>query len=209
MTSTPKKISAPQPEDDNSETLLSLSDLLSIGAAAAAIRPSASAKGGASDRVNLPPIAWNPATIAAAGALPVPLELPTRYPSRSRGPSGQLQGEPGFVAAPKDLGALNQGVCPDRRHDPLLTAIRAALMNNWHGHKMYSGVSAADGGTLPVELLLTVLAAVPMQQKARKWAQTIVGSGQTNLLAQVANVAGRFAVMRPSGITLVQDFYAQ
>ena len=208
MTSAPRKIATPQPDDDsNSETLLSLSDLLSIGAAAAAIRPSASAKGGASDRVNLPPIAWNTATLAAAGALPVPLELPTRYPSR--GPSSQLQGPPAFVAAPKDLDALNQAVCPDRRHDPLLTVIRAALMNNWHGHKMHPGASAADGGILPVELLLTVLATVPMQQKARKWAQQLVGSGQTNLLAQVSNVAGRFAIMRPSGITLVQDFYAK
>lgn len=207
MTSAPKKIATPQPEDDSRETMLNLSDLLSIGAAAAAARPSASAKGGASDRANLPPIVWSPATVAAAGALPVALELPTRYPSR--GPSGQLQGPPAFVAAPKDLDTLNQAVCPERRHDPLLTVIRAALMNDWHGHKMYPGASAADGGTLPVELLLTVLATVPMQQKARKWAQQLVGSGQTNLLAQCANVAGRFAVLRPNGITLVQDFYAK
>lgn len=208
---------APQPGDNGGEdeTLqedgdgepkapLSLADLLKIGATAKS--PSRAKGGDGSGRANQPPIAWNPATIAAASALPVPLELPARYPSR--GPSGQLQGPPAFVAAPKDLEALNQATCPDRRNDPLLAVIRAALLNDWHGHRMHRGASAADGGTLPVELLLTVLATVPMQQKARKWAQQLAGSGQTNLLAQCANVAGRFAILRPQGITLVRDFYA-
>jgi hypothetical protein len=53
-----------------------------------------------------------------------------------------------------------------------------------------------------------VLQTQPNQQKARKWGQVLTGSGQTNLLAQVANVSGRFAILRPEGITLVQDFYA-
>ena len=91
---------------------------------------------------------------------------------------------------------------------PLLAVIRAALLNDWHGQRLHNGPAATEGGCLPLPVLLTVLATQPNQQQARKWSQILTGSGQTNLLAQVANVAGRFAILRPEGITLVRDFYA-
>ena len=86
--------------------------------------------------------------------------------------------------------------------------LRAALLNDWHGQKIHNGPAAAEGGTLPLPVLFTVLATQPEQQKARRWSQTLASSGQTCILAQLANVGGRFAICRPEGITLVRDFYA-
>jgi hypothetical protein len=199
MTSAPKKVvSAPEPDDSGL--------LLSLDAMIAAMRQSA-VVASAKPKPAVLPVAWSPATVSAAAALAVPMELPARFPAR--GPGAQIAGEPAFVAAPKDLSALDGPVCPPRRHDPLLLVIWAALQNDWAGHRLHAGESAANGGLLPVPVLLTVLATAPQLQKARKWSQVLTGSGQTNLLAQVANVAGRFAVMRPSGIALVRDFYAK
>lgn len=197
----PAPAPAPEPQEPN-DLLCSVEQLMAI--AAAARRPAAAAaaaRRGAADAI---PAIWDDRTIAAAAALPVPIALPERFPVR-----GLNGGRPVFVAAPKDLGALDHAVCPERRNDPLLASIRAALLNDWHGQKLHSGASAAEGGTLPVPVLLAVLATQPAQQKARKWAQVLTGSGQTNVLAQVANVAARFVVCRPEGITLVRDFYAQ
>ena len=191
---------SPEPTDPNESLLVSLDELLAVAAAQRVkSAPASSAKAAPS------PVVWTPATVAAAAALPVPVEMPARFPVK--GPGAQLV-PPGFVAAPKDLASLDHAVCPERRNDPLLAAIRAALLNDWHGQRLHNGTSAAEGGILPLPVLLTVLATQPNQQKARKWAQTLTGSGQTNLLAQVANVAGRFAILRPEGITLVRDFYA-
>ena len=159
----------------------------------------------ASTKATAAPVIWTPATVQAAAALPVPIELPSRYPAK--GPGAQAPNGPVFVGAPKDLSALDHAPCPQRRNDPLLAVLRAALLNDWHGQKIYNGPAAADGGTLPLPVLLTVLATQPEQQKARRWAQTLASSGQTCILAQVANVAGRFALCRPNGITLVRDFY--
>jgi len=190
---------AAAPEPDESGLLFSLSDLI---AAAAAAKPTQTAS---APKPQAQPLIWNPATVTAAAALPVPIELPTRYPAK--GPGAQMA-QPAFIAAPKDLTALDAPACPERRNDPLLAAIRAALLNDWHGNPLHNGTSAAEGGILPLPVLLTVLATQPNQQKARKWAQILTGSGQTNVLAQVANVAGRFAILRPEGITLIRDFFA-
>lgn len=191
---------SPEPIDPNESLLVSLDELIAVAAAQRAkVTPTASAKATAA------PVLWTPATVAAAAALPVPVEMPARYPVK--GPGAQITPS-GFVAAPKDLSALDHAPCPERRNDPLLAVIRAALLNDWHGVTLHTGASAAEGGILPLPVLLTVLATQPAQQKARKWSQQLTGSGQTNLLAQVANVAGRFAVCRPEGITLVRDFYA-
>lgn len=193
-----KAASAPEPDDSGL--------LLSLDAMVAALRNvNVSAKSKETCRT-VSAVVWTPSTISAACALPMAIELPSHYPSR--GPGAQLDGSPAFVAAPKDLTALDNPVCPARRSDPLLTAIRCALLNDWAGMPIHRGESAAEGGLLSVSVLLTVIATQPQHQKTRKWAQVLTGSGQTNLLAQVANVAGRFAVMRPEGITLVRDFYA-
>lgn len=192
----------PEPSDPSDDLLVSLDELIALATRAKAERAKAEPTGA---KVAIPTV-WTPATMAAAAALPVPLELPSRFPVK--GPGAQLE-PPGFVAAPKDLTALEHPVCPERRNDPLLAAIRAALLNNWHGRSLHSGPSAAEGGILPLPALFLALATRPDQQKARKWAHVLTGSGQTNILAQVANVAGRFAVCRPGGITLVQDFYAK
>jgi hypothetical protein len=200
MAITRKAQATPEPTDPNDSLLVSLDELIAVAAAQRAkSAPASSAK------TDPKPVVWTPATVAAAMALPVPVEMPARFPVR--GPGAQLI-PAGFVAAPKDLAALDHAVCPERRNDPLLAVIRAALLNDWHGQRLYNGTSAAEGGILPLPVLLTVLATQPAQQKARKWAQILTGSGQTNLLAQVANVAGRFAILRPEGVTLVRDFYA-
>jgi hypothetical protein len=191
----------PEPIDPNESLLVSLDELLAVAAAQRArVTPAAQAKA--------EPVAviWSPATVAAAAALPVAVELPGRYPAR--GPGAQAPGGPVFIAAPKDLSALDHAACPERRNDPLLAVIRAALLNDWHGRQLHNGTSAADGGTLPLPVLLTVLATQPAQQKARKWSQILASSGQTCIIAQAANVAGRFVICRPEGITLVRDFYA-
>ena len=193
-----KAAAAPEPED--SGLLFSLSDLI---AAAAAAKPTQAAS---APKPQAQPLIWTPTTVTAAAALPVPIELPTRYPAK--GPGSQMA-QPAFIAAPKDLAALDAPACPERRNDPLLAAIRAALLNDWPAiGALHNGTNAADGGTLPLPVLLTVLATQPNQQKARKWAQVLTGSGQTNVLAQVANVAGRFAILRPDGVQLIRDFYA-
>jgi hypothetical protein len=189
---------APEPNEGDG-LLLNLADML---AAAAAAKP---AKVTAAAKIQAPPLDWSPATITAAAALAIPVQLPTRYPAK--GPGAQMA-QPAFIAAPKDLEALNAPACPERRNDPLLAVIRAALRNDWHGQRLYTGPAATDGGILPLPVLLTVLATQPAQQKARKWAQTLASSGQTCILAQTANVASRFVVCRPEGITLVRDFYA-
>ena len=192
---------APEPEDLNDTLLIGLDELIAVAKAQRAkATPTASTKATAA------PVPWTPATVQAAAALPVPIELPGRYPAK--GPGAQAPNGPVFIGAPKDLGALDNAPCPQRRNDPLLAVIRAALLNDWHGQKIHFGPAAAEGGTLPLPVLLTVLATQPEQQKARKWAQILTGSGQTNILAQAANVAGRFAILRPEGITLVRDFYA-
>ena len=193
-----RNAASPEPNEGDG-LLLNLSDML---AAAAAAKP---AKVAAAAKPQAQPVAWSPATIAAAAALPIAVELPSRYPAK--GPGAQMA-EPGFIAAPKDLEALNQPAAPERRNDALLTAIRSALRNDWHGQRLYAGPAATDGGCLPLPVLLTVLATQPEQQKARKWAQTLTTSGQTCIIAQAANVAGRFVICRPEGITLVRDFYA-
>ena len=191
---------AASPEPNEGEgLLLNLADML---AAAAAAKP---AKVAAAAKPQAQPVAWTPATVAAAAALPIPVELPTRFPAK--GPGAQMA-EPGFIAAPRDLEALNQPAAPERRNDALLTVIRAALLNDWHGQQLYAGPAATDGGILPLPVLLTVIATEPQLQKARKWAQTLTASGQTCIIAQTANVAGRFVICRPEGITLVRDFYA-
>ena len=66
---------------------------------------------------------WTPATIAAAGALPVPVEMPARYPVK--GPGAQITPS-GFVAALKDLSALDHAPCPERRNDPVAMLESAA-----------------------------------------------------------------------------------
>ena len=192
---------APEPIDPNESLLIGLDELIAVARAQRAKVTPAQASAQAPK-----PVLWTPATVAAAAALPVPIELPGRYPAK--GPGAQAPNGPVFIGAPKDLGALNNAPCPQRRNDPLLAVLRAALTNDWHGHALHAGPAAADEGTLPLPVLLTVLATQPQQQKARKWAQILTGSGQTNILAQAANVAGRFAVLRPEGITLVRDFYA-
>jgi len=192
-----KPAAAPEPDDSGL--------LISLDAMVAALRSAHTETIAKAARVSQP-VVWTPATVTAATALPVPVELPTRYPVK--GPSAQLQGQRAFIAAPKDLAALDAPACPGRRKDPLLTVIRAALLNDWAGMPLHRGESAAEGGLLPLPVLLTVLATQPNQQKARKWAQILTGSGQTNILAQVANVAGRFAILRPDGVQLVRDFYA-
>ena len=191
---------SPEPTDPNESLLVSLDELMAVAAAQRAKSAPAS-----STKADPRPVVWTPATVAAAAALPVPVEMPARFPVK--GPGAQLIPS-GFVAAPKDLAALDHAVCPERRNDPLLAVIRAALLNDWHGQRLHNGTSAAEGGILPLPVLLTVLATQPVQQRARKWAQTLTGSGQTNLLAQVANVSARFAICRPEGITLVRDFYS-
>jgi hypothetical protein len=200
MASRNQTAQTPEPADANDNLLVSLDALISIARAQRAKAPSAQTK------AEPKPVLWTPATVQAAAALPVAVELPGRYPAR--GPGAQAPAGPVFIAAPKDLSALDHAPCPERRNDPLLAVIRAALLNDWHGQRLHNGTSAADGGALPLPVLLTVLATQPEQQKARKWSQILTGSGQTNLLAQVANVAGRFAVCRPEGITLVRDFYS-
>jgi len=190
----------PEPSDPNDSMLVSVEQLLALASAAASTRKLATAK------VTYTPATWAPAVMAAAAALPIPIKLPTQYPVK--GPGAQLN-PAAWVAAPKDLTGLDHPACPARRNDPLLAAIRAALLNDWHGHALHRGTSAADGGVLPLSVLFMVLATQPSQQKARRWAQILHGSGQTNVLAQVANVAARFVVCRPEGITLVRDFYAQ
>jgi hypothetical protein len=193
-----KPAAAPEPDDSGL--------LISLDAMVAALRSAHTEIIAKAARVSQP-VVWTPATIAAAAALPIPVELPARFPLK--GPGAQINGAPGFVAAPKDLSTLDAPACPERRNDPLLAAIRAALLNDWPViGALHTGPSAADGGILPLPVLLTVLAAQPNQQKARKWAQILTGSGQTNILAQAANVAGRFAILRPEGITLIRDFYA-
>ena len=196
-----KAPAAPEPEDLNDSLLIGLDELIAVARAQRAkAAPTASTKATAA------PVLWTPATVQAAAALPVPIELPGRYPAK--GPGAQAPNGPVFIGAPKDLGALDHAPCPQRRNDPLLAVLRAALMNDWHGHALHTGPSAADGGTLPLPVLFTVLATQPEQQKARRWSQALASSGQTCILAQLANVGGRFAICRPSGITLVRDFYA-
>lgn len=192
---------APEPIDPNDTLLIGLDELIAVARAQRAkATPTASTKATAA------PVLWTPATVQAAGALPVPIELPGRYPAK--GPGAQAPNGPVFIGAPKDLSALDGPACPARRNDPLLAVIRAALLNDWHGHALHTGPSAADGGTLPLPVLFTVLATQPEQQKARRWSQTLASSGQTCIMAQLANVGGRFAICRPSGIVLVRDFYA-
>jgi hypothetical protein len=197
-----KAAAAGIPDPNDGELLLDLAEMLSL-----AMKAKAATK---ADRrsVTGPPmsVAWTAATITAAAALPIPVELPTRYPAK--GPGAQMAGSPAFIAAPKDLESLDAPACPERRNDPLLSAIRSALLNDWMGQQLHSGASAVDGGILPLPVLLTVLATQPEQQKARKWSQALTASGQTCIIAQVANVAGRFVVCRPEGITLARDFYA-
>lgn len=189
---------APEPEDG---ILLSLEQILAIKAKAIKAEKAEKA-----DKKEPAPVLWTPATVAAAAALPVPVQLPSRYPGR--GPGATLHGEPGWFAKPKDLTAVNGPVCPQRRNDPLLTVIRCAILNDWGGVPIHKGPSAADGGIMPLPALLTLLQTERQQQQVRKWAHVLVNSGQTNLLAQVANVAARYAILRPDGIRLVQDFYA-
>jgi hypothetical protein len=191
---------APEPQDPNDTLLIGLDELIAVARAQRAKAPThASAQAPK-------PVIWTPATVQAAAALPIPVELPSRYPAK--GPGAQAPNGPVFIGAPKDLSALDGPACPQRRNDPLLAVIRAALLNDWHGQKIHNGPAAAEGGTLPLPVLFTVLATQPEQQKARRWSQALASSGQTCIMAQLANVSGRFAVCRPSGIVLVRDFYA-
>ena len=190
-----KPAAAPEPQDPNDTLLIGLDELIAVARAQRAkVTPThASAQ-------TPKPVIWTPATVAAAAALPIPVELPSRYPAK--GPGAQAPNGPVFIGAPKDLSALDHAPCPQRRNDPLLAVLRAALTNDWHGQRIHNGTSAADGGTLPLPVLFTVLATQPEQQKARRWSQILTSSGQTCILAQLANVGGRFAICRPEGITL-------
>jgi len=194
---------------DDSPLLLNPADLI---AALKAARESERSSGRSSTSSSGERIAtrchWKTADIMGAKSLPVPIDLPERFPSKA--PSGASLKSPAFIGAPKDLDALDLPPCQPIRNDVLRSAVRAALLNDYLGIQLYKGRSAADGGVMPLAALWLVLSTEPERQKVRKWSQRLwVSSGQGSITSQLADIAGRYAIVRPEGVRLVRDFYGE
>jgi hypothetical protein len=156
------------------------------------------------ERTIVAPIVWTPQIVEAATGLPVPIELPTRYLSKGLG-KGLPNGE-GWASAPANLEALNQPAAVKPCKFPLDQALRCAITNDWGGQRLHNGPAATEGGVLPVALVLMLLGTRPELQKRYKWSHVLAGS--QSILEHIADISGRYAILRPEGITLVRDFYA-
>jgi len=195
-------------QEDGSALLLNPADLIAaLQAARAAERSSGRSSSSSGERIAAR-CHWKTADIMGAKSLPVPIDLPERFPSKA--PSGASLKSPAFIGAPKDLAGLDLPPCQPIRNDVLRSAVRAALLNDYLGIQLYKGRSAADGGIMPLAALWLVLSTEPERQRVRKWAQRLwVSSGQGSITSQLADIAGRYAIVRPEGVRLVKDFYGE
>lgn len=195
-------------DDDGGPLLLSPADLIAaLTAARAAERSSGRSSSSSGERIAAR-CHWKTADIMGAKSLPAPIDLPERFPSKA--PSGASLKSPAFIGAPKDLAALDLPPCQPIRNDVLRSAVRAALLNDYLGIQLYKGRSAADGGIMPLAALWLVLGTEPERQRVRKWSQRLwVSSGQGSITSQLADIAGRYAIVRPEGVRLVKDFYGE
>jgi hypothetical protein len=192
-----KAAAAPEPIDPNeSGILLSFEQIMALSLKAP--------KGAEAEKVTVAPIVWAPQIAEAAAGLPVPVELPTRY--LSKGLSKGIPDGDGWVSAPANLETLNKPAGNKPCKFPLDKVLRCAITNDWGGQQLHNGKAATEGGTLPVALVLMLLGTKPELQCRYKWAQTLTGS--QSILEHIADISGRYAILRPSGITLVRDFYA-
>jgi hypothetical protein len=188
---------APEPTDPNeSGILLSFEQIMALS-----LKTPKEAK---AEKVTAAPIVWTPQITEAAAGLPVPIELPTRY--LSKGLSKGIPNGEGWVSAPASLEALNKPAGDKPCKFPLDQVLRCAITNDWGGQQLHNGKAATEGGTLPVALVLMLLGTKPELQRRYKWSQVLTGS--QSILEHIADISGRYAILRPEGITLVRDFYA-
>lgn len=218
MTSKVKAAPAPAPGDDSNgqeQPILTGSELLAQLRAAkqqatARAKEQATHTGGAPkpDRR----IMWPETVTAAAEAMTPVLLLPTHAPSKGPSVQGVTRGILASVAAPRDLEALNRPipVPAEGRNDPLLVIVRSWIHNSCYGCPLYSGPSMAEGGRMPFQTIIETLPLEAERYKKTAWSQVAFGKGQTSILSQIANQAGRFAVLNCEDFTvsLVRDFNA-
>jgi hypothetical protein len=155
-------------------------------------------------------IAWSEAVLTAAEAMTPALLLPSHAPGKGPSVQGAARGILAAVAPPRDIEALNRPVPgPDSgRNDPLLVLVRGWIWNQLYGCQLYAGPSMADGGSMPVEVVLNTLLLEAEKYKGTAWSQVMFGKGQTSILAQISNQSGRFAILNCEDFTiqLVRDF---
>jgi hypothetical protein len=92
-------------------------------------------------------------------------------------------------------------------------ALLNAVNNEFMGAQLYDGPSAADGGSLPLSIALMLLALIH-QSKRPKWTQTLAvrqkqDKSTGTMLQQIADLAGRYVILRDGVITLTTDFYGE
>ena len=197
MTTANRNTPAPEPIDPNeSGILLSFEQIMALSLKAP--------KEAKAEKVTVAPIVWAPQIVEAAAGLPVPIELPTRY--LSKGLSKGIPNGDGWASAPASLEALNRPAGSKPCKFPLDRILRCAITNEWGGQQLHNGKAATDGGTLPVALALMLLGTKPELQRRYKWSQVL--TGPQSILEHIADISGRYAILRPSGVTLVRDFYA-
>lgn len=216
MTTKGKIAATPAPGDDSNgqdQRILSGADLLAQ-LRAAKEQATAKAKEQATHTGGTPKpdrrIIWPETVTAAAEAMTPALLLPTHAPSKGPSVQGVARGILASVAAPRDLESLNRPIPAPagNRNDPLLVIVRGWIHNSCYGCPLYAGQSMAEGGRMPLEVILNTLPLEAERYKGTAWSQTMFGKGQTSILSQIANQAGRFAVLNCEDFTvsLVRDF---
>lgn len=193
-----KAAAVPEP-DDNDGLLLSFEQIMQIK-----VTKATTAKVTAKAPCHLGPVIWAHAVESKAAGMAAPVGLPARY--LTKGLSASMPGGPGWAQAPGDLSAIDHPVGSQPKRDPLDKLIAAAIFNSYGGQPFYKGPSAAEGGIMPVNAVLLMLSTEPALQRVRKWSHVLVGP--QSILSHVADVAGRYAICRSEGITLVSDFFA-
>jgi hypothetical protein len=143
----------------------------------------------------------------------VKLQLPATYPTTY--PVGINLKAPAFVASPKELGNLNKPVkaSSEIKDYPARVALLNAINNDFMGAKLYDGESAANGGAMPLSVALMLLALVH-QAKRPRWVQTLAvrqkqDKSNGTLLQQIADLTGRYVILRDGMVTLTTDFYGE
>lgn len=214
MTSKVKAAPAPAPGDDSNgqERILSGAELLAYLREAKARAAQIKAISSTTATVKIDRrVVWSDRLVTAAEALQPPLILPETAPTRGVSVQGMARGLLAAVAAPRDLSALNRPVPPNQgRGDALLVLVRGWIWNQLYGCPIYQGQSMAEGGRMPLEVILNTLPLEAERYATTAWSQTLFGNGATCILYQLSQVSGRFAVLdcNTETISLVRDFHA-
>lgn len=140
------------------------------------------------------PITWDADLRLACECAPSPIPLPEHFPVRGPSSNGF------FVRDPKDLHMLDCSIAENisaDRNDKLLTCVREFIAINLE--------SIESVGAPIAELIDIICEEHPTIQASMAWPGKLVGP--QSILDQVANISGRFAILRENGIVrLRKDF---